>query len=150
MEVNVCVNLLLSGIPGSYKNKFSFFASTSHSPTVWWKESCDNTLLRSPPVAQCDEALRNSSSLYLLGPAPPPGSTDLAAKLMVVKTATTEVHWHPHRSPQVCLATTTITMSSHSRSGKMQEMNSRITCICMFFVMMNSKVLSTYSCIQCF
>lgn len=62
-------------------------------------ESRHNTPLRSPPVAQCDEALRNSSSLSLLGPAPPPGSADLAAKHMVVTTATTEVHWHPHRSP---------------------------------------------------
>ena len=81
------------------KNPSLFLHPTLTARPFGETESRHNTPLRSPPAAQCDEALRNSSSLSLLGPAPPPGSADLAAKHMVVTTATTEVHWHPHRSP---------------------------------------------------
>ncbi|KAM3606958.1 uncharacterized protein V6R79_000064 [Siganus canaliculatus] len=52
------------------------------SSTRCWKESCHGSPLRSPPVAQCDETLRNNSSA-----AP----WLLTSSYMVTTTAATEV-----------------------------------------------------------
>ena len=71
-----------NGISHAYKKKNPslFLHPTLTARPFGETESRHNTPLRSPPVAQCDEALRNSSSLSLLGPAPPPGSAGLACE----------------------------------------------------------------------
>lgn len=46
---------------------YFYFAFVFHSLT-WWKEFYPNRSLRSPPVVQCDEALRNNSSVHCRWP----------------------------------------------------------------------------------